>query len=146
MVSQIRTLEYTVVETESDALLLENNLIKTYGPGTHPAQGRQDISVDLCKERTVPRFANPQGGKDGSHHSAPYQCVLLQTAAAAAAYPVSPENVSCPDTGRHCLGQVQKCLQAHIGVVWLLRGEESREHYDQYIRSVLSILMEIWLL
>lgn len=32
MVSQVQSLEYTVVDNESDALLLENNLIKTIQP------------------------------------------------------------------------------------------------------------------
>ena len=48
LVSKIRFVKHIVVDTETDALLLENNLIKKVPAQIQcNAQGRQDLSLDL---------------------------------------------------------------------------------------------------
>lgn len=49
LVSKIADAQFSVVDSEADALLLEDNLIKQYKempPLQHPAEGLQDLSVD----------------------------------------------------------------------------------------------------
>lgn len=145
MVSQIRTLEYTVVETESDALLLENNLIKTLRPRYNILLKDDKTFPWICvKNEPFPRVLQTRRAvKDGSHYFGPYTSAfyckqllqLLHTL-----YPL--RTCSLPLTpAAIASGRYRKCLQAHIGrCLSPCVGEESREHYDRYIRSVLSIL------
>lgn len=74
MVSKIRKIEYTVVNTEYDALLLENNLIKKYQP-------RYNVSLKddkaypfiVIKNERFPRvFPTRNPVKDGSEYYGPY--------------------------------------------------------------------------
>ena len=50
LVSKIHDISYTVVNTEEDALLLENSLIKKY----NPAERRQDLPFHLRHQRALP--------------------------------------------------------------------------------------------
>jgi len=57
LVKQIRDIKYIVVDTEEDALLLENNLIKQY----RIIEGRQNLPFHRGKERVLsPGFPNPE--------------------------------------------------------------------------------------
>ncbi len=50
LVSKIHDISYTVVNTEEDALLLENSLIKS------PAERRQDLPFHLHHQRILPTY------------------------------------------------------------------------------------------
>ena len=66
LVSKIFDISYTVVNSEEDALLLENSLIKKYNPRYNvllqeiqpaiqrPAERRQDLPFHLCHQRILP--------------------------------------------------------------------------------------------
>ena len=74
LVKQIVRLEYTVVETELDALLLENNLIKKYQP-KYNIQLKDDKTYPwICiKKEAFPRvFSTRRVIRDGSEYFGPY--------------------------------------------------------------------------
>lgn len=62
LVKQIRDIKYFVVDTEEDALLLENNLIKQYRPRYNVLlKDDKNLSVHRCQERIFPaRIPNPE--------------------------------------------------------------------------------------
>ncbi len=79
MVRQIDSIQYTVVETETDALLLENNLIKKYQP-RYNVMLKDDKSYPwICiKNEPYPRvFQTRTVIKDGSKYFGPYTSLYL---------------------------------------------------------------------
>ncbi|NLA15914.1 MAG: excinuclease ABC subunit UvrC [Bacteroidales bacterium] len=145
MVSRIYSLEYVVVETESDALLLENNLIKTLQPRYNILLRDDKTFPWICiKNEPFPRvFQTRKTIKDGSVYFGPYTSAyyckqLLQLVHTL--YPLrtcslvlTPKAIAA--------GKYRKCLQAHIGrCLAPCVGEETTEQYDGYIRSVVNIL------
>jgi excinuclease ABC subunit C len=145
MVSRIHSLDCIVVETESDALLLENNLIKTWQPRYNILLKDDKTFPWICiKNEPFPRvFQTRKVVKDGSLYFGPYTSAyyckqLLQLIHTL--YPLrtcslvlTPKAIAA--------GKYRKCLQAHIGQCNApCTGEETPERYEGYIQSVISIL------
>lgn len=78
MVSKIRDVEHTVVGTEEDALLLENNLIKEYQPKYNILLKDGKTYPWICvKKEPFPRvFLTRRFKKDGSLYFGPYSSVM----------------------------------------------------------------------
>lgn len=78
MVSKIRDIEHTVVNTEEDALLLENNLIKEYQPKYNILLKDGKTYPWICvKKEPFPRvFLTRRFKKDGSLYFGPYSSVM----------------------------------------------------------------------
>lgn len=82
LVSQINNVQYTVVETELDALLLENSLIKTYQP-KYNILLKDDKTYPwiVIKNEPFPRvFYTRKKIKDGSRYFGPYPNVKTMQA------------------------------------------------------------------
>ncbi|MCX6350606.1 MAG: excinuclease ABC subunit UvrC [Bacteroidetes bacterium] len=74
MVSLIHRIEYTIVHTEYDALLLENSLIKKYQPRYNVSlkDGKSYPFICIKKERFPRVFSVRNPIKDGSEYYGPY--------------------------------------------------------------------------
>lgn len=145
LVSKIDKIEYIVVETESDALLLENNLIKKYKP-RYNAMLKDDKSFPwIClKKENFPRvFYTRNVIHDGSIYFGPYTStymvkVLLDLIRQI--YPLrncnlnlSPEKILKND--------YKPCLEYHLGNCKApCVGLQSEEDYNQSIENIKQIL------
>ena len=78
MVSKIADAEYTVVESEADALLLENNLIKQFKPRYNILLKDSKTYPWICVSAgDYPKvFLTRRVVKDGSRYFGPYSSVL----------------------------------------------------------------------
>src|SRR5690606_18630792 len=74
LVKKIATIKHIVVETETDALLLENNLIKIYQPRYNVLLKDDKSYPWICikKERFPRVFSTRRVIKDGSEYFGPY--------------------------------------------------------------------------
>ena len=79
MVRKIAAIEHTVVDSEADALLLENNLIKELQPKYNILLKDDKTYPWICiKNESFPRvFSTRQRVKDGSKYFGPYTSVPL---------------------------------------------------------------------
>jgi excinuclease ABC subunit C len=145
MVKNAKRIEFTVVETEADALLLENTLIKKHQP-RYNVMLRDDKSYTyICiKHERFPRvFITRRVIRDGSTYFGPYtskariktilelikQLFPLRTCN----YKLSEENINA--------GKFKVCLEYHIkNCLGPCVGYESREDYDKKITQVKNIL------
>lgn len=145
MVKNADHLEFTIVETEADALLLENTLIKKYQP-RYNVMLRDDKSYSyICikKERFPRVFITRRVIKDGSTYYGPYtsksrlkiildlikQLFPLRTCK----YNLSQENIE--------QGKFKVCLEYHIkNCEGPCEGLESEENYNEKIDQVRNIL------
>jgi excinuclease ABC subunit C len=77
LVSKIRTVKHIVVATETDALLLENNLIKKYQPRYNVMLKDDKTYPWICikKERFPRIFLTRKVIKDGSEYFGPYTSI-----------------------------------------------------------------------
>jgi excinuclease ABC subunit C len=82
LVKKIRDLDYIVVPTESDALLLENNLIKQYRPRYNVLLKDDKTYPSICiKKEPFPRvFQTRKLISDGSEYYGPYSSVTSMKA------------------------------------------------------------------
>ena len=145
LVRNIADIKHMVVETEQDALLLENNLIKKYQP-RYNIRLKDDKSYPwICiKNEPFPRvFKTRNLIKDGSRYFGPYTSIytvrtllgLFKTEykLRTCNYNLSPENVRS--------GKYKVCLEYHIGnCKGPCEGLISEEEYNKGIDDINSIL------
>ncbi len=141
LVKRIVDIQYIVVETENDALLLENNLIKKYQP-KYNIQLKDDKTYPwICiKKEPFPRvFSTRRLVRDGSHYFGPYTNVkVLNTLLILlkelfpirnCAFDLSPKNIEQK--------KFKVCLEYHIGnCKGPCEGKESVSEYDNYITQI----------
>ncbi len=145
LVRNIADIKHMVVESEQDALLLENNLIKKYQP-RYNIRLKDDKSYPwICiKNEAFPRvFKTRDLVRDGSKYFGPYTSVytvrtLLELFKSeyklrTCNYNLSPENIAS--------GKYKVCLEYHIGnCKGPCEGYVSVEEYEQGIADIADIL------
>lgn len=145
LVKKIVAIKHIVVETETDALLLENNLIKSYQPRYNILLKDDKTYPWICiKKESFPRvFSTRKLIKDGSLYYGPYPNTKTVYALLdlirdlfdlrSCSYDLSKENV---DSGKY-----KVCLEYHIkNCKGACEGYESEEEYMAKIDAVKAIL------
>jgi len=145
MISKIADLEYTVVDTEGDALLLENNLIKKYQPRYNILlKDSKSYPWIVVKNEPFPRvFVTRNFVKDKSLYFGPYGSTFH-----ARALIVLINNLYRLRTCKHALtddkingGKYKVCLDYHLGKCLApCVGKISAVRYNEQIDSVIRIL------
>lgn len=145
LVKQIRDIKYIVVDTEEDALLLENNLIKQYRP-RYNVMLKDDKTYPsiVVKNEYFPRiFQTRNIVRDGSQYYGPYPSVytakvMLQMLKElyplrTCKYPLTPESIA--------EGKYSVCLEYHIKrCKGPCVGLQTLEEYRQNISEIKEIL------
>jgi excinuclease ABC subunit C len=145
LVKQIRDIKYIVVDTEEDALHLENSLIKQYRP-RYNVMLKDDKTYPsiVLKNEYFPRVYQTRNLiKDGSQYFGPYSSVytakvMLQMLKElyplrTCKYPLTPENIR--------QGKYKVCLQYHIKKCkGPCEGLQSLEEYNENISQIKEIL------
>ena len=145
MVSKIADLMHTVVTSEEDAFLLENNLIKELQPRYNILLKDGKTYPWICiRNEHFPRvFLTRRFVKDGSRYFGPYSSAtyahslielfgsLFRLRDCKLAF--TPDSIAA--------GKFKKCLNAHLGKCAApCVGQISEEEYDRQIEEVTSIL------
>ncbi|MEL6719521.1 MAG: excinuclease ABC subunit UvrC [Bacteroidota bacterium] len=145
LVKNAHHIEYTIVETEQDALLLENTLIKEYQP-RYNVMMRDDKSYNYIvvrKERFPRVYITRRVIKDGSSYFGPYTSksrlkIILELIKTlfplrTCTFLLSEENIQ--------KGKFKICLEYHIkNCKGPCEGLESEEAYNEKIEQVKNIL------
>lgn len=145
LVKKIADIKHIVVDTETDALLLENNLIKKYQP-RYNVMLKDDKSypwICIKKERFPRVFSTRRVIKDGSEYFGPYTSVktvstLLDLIKGlyqlrTCNYDLSPEKIKA--------GKYKVCLEYHLGnCKGACEGLETEEEYFENIKAIRQIL------
>ncbi|MFP7657534.1 excinuclease ABC subunit UvrC [Chryseobacterium proteolyticum] len=145
MVGKIQRLETTIVNSEYDALLLENNLIKEHKPFYNVMLKDDKTYPWICiKNEAFPRiFLTRNIIKDGSEYYGPYAKVrpakiLLDTIKHI--YKLRTCNLNLAPSKIED-GKYKVCLEYHIkNCEGPCEGLESKEEYDEKIDSIRGII------
>ncbi|MBX9888154.1 MAG: excinuclease ABC subunit UvrC [Flavobacteriaceae bacterium] len=145
LVKKIVTIKHIVVPTETDALLLENNLIKTLQP-RYNVLLRDDKSYPwLCikKEPFSRIFATRRMVKDGSEYFGPYTSFKTVNTILELIKELYPLRTCNFDLSRSNInsGKFKVCLEYHIGnCKGPCEGYESLENYQKQVDAIREIL------
>ena len=145
LVKRIDDIRTMVVDTETDALLLENNLIKKYQP-RYNVQLKDDKTYPwICiKNEPFPRvFPTRNLVRDGSEYFGPYASVRLMNTLLdlirqlyplrTCAYDLKEENIE--------KGKFRVCLEYHLGnCKGPCEGLQSKADYDKTISNIRNII------
>ena len=145
LVSKIHDISYTIVNTEEDALLLENSLIKKYNPKYNVLLKDGKTYPSICvtnefyprifKTRTINKKAGTYFGPY-SHVSTMYAVLDIIKALyrpRTCRYPITKEGVDC--------GKYKVCLDYHIKRCGgPCEGKQSYEDYQRNIQQAKEIL------
>ncbi len=145
LVKKIANIKHIVVNTETDALLLENNLIKKYQPRYNVMLKDDKTYPWICikKERFPRLFLTRNVIKDGSEYYGPYTSVRTAKALLdlikelyllrSCNYDLSEKNVA---TGKYSV-----CLDYHIGnCKGPCEGLQTEENYNGDITAIRNIV------
>ncbi len=145
LVSKIADIRYIVVNTEEDALLLENNLIKKYKPRYNVLLKDDKTYPSICvQNEPFPRvFRTRKIIRNGSTYFGPYSHIPSMLAVLdlikhlyplrTCHYNLSPENIRA--------GKFRVCLEYHIhNCAGPCVGKQSEEEYMRNIAQVKEIL------
>ncbi len=145
LVNQTVNIDYIIVETESDALLLENSLVKKYQP-KYNVQLKDDKTFPwICiKNERFPRvFHTRTYAKDGSIFYGPYTSMAIVRTVLnlirqlfkirTCNYILSEKNIKA--------GRFKVCLEYHIGNCKApCVGLQNIKEYDENVDQIKSIL------
>ncbi len=145
MVSKIADAEYTVVESEADALLLENNLIKQFKPRYNILLKDSKTYPWICvSAEDFPRvFLTRRMVRDGSRYFGPYSSVVHARNLVEFFHNIYPLR-----TCKHKItsdtilrGKIRPCLNFHIKkCLGCCVGGISQKEYNQNIDEIVSML------
>ena len=145
LVSKIRRISFTIVDTEIDAWLLENSLIKKHQP-KYNIMLKDDKTYPwiIIKKEAFPRiYWTRKMVKDGSTYFGPYASVgMMHTildlikdiyTLRTCNLPLTPQNIDA--------GKFKVCLEYQIGnCKGPCQNYQSKEEYDQNIEEIKDIL------
>ena len=145
LVKNIHHLRYMVVESEADALLLENNLIKQYQPRYNVMlkDDKSYPSICISKEAFPRVFKTRNIIKNGSQYFGPYSSAYTINSLLEIIHelypirtcrlPLTPEGIEA--------GKYKVCLQYHIHrCSGVCEGYESMESYRKNIDHIRQII------
>ena len=145
LVKKIFAIKHIVVPTETDALLLENNLIKKLQPRYNVLLRDDKTYPWICiKNERFPRiFSTRKMIKDGSEYFGPYtsfKTVHTILDLIKELYPLRTCNFDLSKANIDS-GKFKVCLEYHIGnCKGPCEGYESLEHYQSQIEKIRQIL------
>lgn len=145
LVRKINDLRYIVVDTEQDALLLENNLIKKYKPRYNILLKDDKTYPWICiKKEHFPRvFITRRLVRDGSEYFGPYtsgRFAHMLMSLINSLYKLRNCNLQLsPET--IAAGKFRVCLEYHIGnCLGPCIGNVSEDEYNEFIINIRNIL------
>lgn len=145
LVRRIHDIHYIIVDSETDALLLENNLIKKYRP-RYNIQLKDDKTYPwICiKNERFPRiFSTRRVIKDGSKYFGPYPSVKIVNTLLELMRELYPLRTCHYDLKQENIdkGKFKVCLEYHIGNCKApCVGKEKEEDYQEYINQIEHIV------
>ena len=145
LVKKIVSIKHIVVPTETDALLLENNLIKTLQP-RYNVMLRDDKTYPwICiKKEAFPRiFPTRRMVKDGSEYYGPYTCFKTVNTILDLIKELYPLRTCNFDLSQKNIenNKFKVCLEYHIGnCKGPCEGHETVENYQKQVEAIREIL------
>lgn len=145
MVRNIHNIEYSIVATEKDALLLENALIKEFQP-KYNINLKDDKSfpyIKIVNEKFPRIYFTRKYENDGAEYFGPYTSVnhvrsILELIKKlypirSCSLPLNEKNINA--------GKYKVCLEYHIGnCLGPCAGLQSKENYDNNIEQIRKIV------
>lgn len=145
LVSKVWDITYTVVNTEEDALLLENSLIKKYNPRYNVLlkDGKTYPSICVTKEYLPRIFKTRRIDKRFGTYYGPYSQIAIMYSLLelikklykprTCRFPITPEGIS--------QGKYKPCLEYHIhNCKAPCVGKQTHENYEENIAQACEIL------
>lgn len=145
MVRKINTIKHIVVPTESEALLLENNLIKKLQPRYNVLLKDDKTYPWICikKEPFSRVFSTRNVVKDGSEYFGPYtsfKTVYTLLDLIKELYPLRTCNYDLSESNVRS-GKYKVCLEFHIGnCKGPCEGYDTLENYQDHVDKIREIL------
>ncbi len=145
LVKKIVRIEHIVVDTETDALLLENNLIKKYKPRYNVLLKDDKSYPWICikKERFPRVFSTRRVVKDGSEYFGPYTNMKTVHALLGLIKELYPLRTCSYDLSDQKIdsGKYKVCLEYHLGnCKGACEGYQREDNYQEEIRAIRSII------
>ncbi|WP_397444926.1 excinuclease ABC subunit UvrC [Polaribacter sp. R77954] len=145
LVKNINSIKHIVVNTETDALLLENNLIKKYKPRYNVLLKDDKTYPWLCikKERFPRIFLTRRVIKDGSEYYGPYTSIRTVKVLLEVIKDVYALRTCNYDLSRQKIneGKYKVCLEYHLkNCKGACEALETEAHYNQSIKEIRNII------
>ncbi|MDE3743113.1 excinuclease ABC subunit UvrC [Maribacter polysaccharolyticus] len=145
LVKKIKNIKHIVVATESDALLLENNLIKKYRPRYNVLLKDDKSYPWICiKNERFPRiFPTRKLIKDGSEYFGPYTSMYTIKTLLDLIKNIYPIRTCNYDLSQEKIqaGKYKVCLEYHLGnCLGPCEGFQNTIQYDRQVEEIRDIL------
>lgn len=145
LVKKIKAIKHIVVPTESDALLLENNLIKKYRPRYNVLLKDDKSYPWICikNERFSRIFPTRRHIKDGSEYYGPYTSMKTVRTLLDLIKSVYPLRTCSYDLSKEKIeaGKYKRCLEYHLGNCKApCEDLQSLEEYQKQVEDIREII------
>lgn len=145
LVRNINDIKHIVVDTEQDALLLENNLIKKYQPRYNSLLKDDKTYPWICiKNEPFPRiFSTRHFVRDGSTYFGPYTSGFALKTLLELIRQLYPIRTCALNLSRDAVekGKYKICLEHHIGnCLGPCEGRQTEEDYAEAVSNIKEIL------